>query len=160
MIYQRINSCLIFCQGKCPHFTIMERYFLFPQILNAIDVELAEGNCLDCKKYIDRRALSTKSALGGETLHQRRTTMASEIEKRQHGRIAVRYLTRMVTSRSVMWKAKQRIWYGFGRWGFFWIPSAWWPTIYFVPHWEQAECELRDVISSLLSPFWATQFTA
>jgi hypothetical protein len=148
MIYQRINSCLIFCQGKCPHFTIMERYFLFPQILNAIDVELAEGNCLDCKKYIDRRALSTKSALGGETLHQRRTTMASEIEKRQHGRIAVRYLTRMVTSRSVMWKAKQRIWYGFGRWGFFWIPSAWWPTIYFVPHWEQAECELRDVIHS------------
>jgi hypothetical protein len=102
MIYQRINSCLTFCQGKCPHFTIMERYFLFPQILNVIDTELAEGNCLDCKKYIDRRALSTKSALGGETLHQRRTTMASEIEKRQHGRIAVRYLTRMVTSRSVM----------------------------------------------------------
>jgi len=128
----------------------MERYFLFPQILNAIDIELAEGNCLDCKKYIDRRALSTKSALGGETLHQRRTTMASEIEKRQHGRIAVEYFTRMVTSRSVMWRAKQRIWYGLGRWGFFGIPSAWWPTIYFVPHWEQAECKLRDVIHSLL----------
>ena len=97
MIYQHINSCLTFCQGKCRHLTIMERYFLFPQILNAFDIELAEGNCLDCKKYIDRRALSTKSALGGETLHQRRTTMAFEIEKRQHGRIAVRYLTRMVT---------------------------------------------------------------
>ena len=107
MIDQRINSCLAFYQRKCPHFTIMERYFLFPQILNAIDIELAEGNCLDCKKYIDRRALSIKLALGGETLHQRRTTMVFEIEKRQHGRIAVEYFTRMVTSRSVMWKAKQ-----------------------------------------------------
>ena len=109
MIYQRINSCLTFCQGKCPHFTMMERYFLFPQILNAIDIELAEGNCLDCKKNVDRRAHSTKSVLGGETRHQRRTTLASEIEKRQHCRIAVEYLTRMVTSRSVMWRAKQRI---------------------------------------------------
>jgi hypothetical protein len=90
MIDQRINSCLTFYQRKCPQPIIMERYFLFPQILNAIDIALAEG-------------------MGGETLHQRRTTMASEIEKRQHGRIAVRYLTRMVTSRSVMWKAKQRI---------------------------------------------------
>jgi hypothetical protein len=89
MIDQRINSCLTFYQRKCPQPIIMERYFLFPQILNAIDIALAE--------------------VGGETLHQRRTTMASEIEKRQHGRIAVRYLTRMVTSRSVMWKAKQRI---------------------------------------------------
>ena len=88
---------------------MMKRICLFPQILNVIDIELAEGNCLDCKKYIDRRAYSTKLALGGETLHQRRTTIASEIEKRQHDRIAVRYLTRMVTSRSVMWRVKQRI---------------------------------------------------
>ena len=73
MIDQRINSCLTFCQGKCPHFTIMERFFLFPQILNAIDIELAEDNCQDCKKYINRRVLSTKSALEGEALHQRRT---------------------------------------------------------------------------------------
>jgi len=109
MTYQRINACLTFCQGKCPHFTMMERYFLFPQILKAIDIELAEGNCLDCKKYIDRRAHSTKSTLGGEILHQRRTTKVSEVEKRQLGRIAARYLTRMVTSRSVMWRVKQRI---------------------------------------------------
>ena len=109
MIDQRINSCLTFYERKCPHLTRMERYFLFPQILNAIDIVLAEGCCLDCKKYIDRRALITKSALGGETLPQRRTTMTSEIEKRHHGRIAVRYLTRMVTSRSVKWKAKQKI---------------------------------------------------
>ena len=109
MIYRRINECLTFCQGKCPHSTMMERYFLFPQILNAIGIELAERNCLDCRKYIDRLAHSTKSPLGGETLHQRRTTMDSEIEKRQQGRIAVEYLTRMVASRSVMWRAKQRI---------------------------------------------------
>jgi hypothetical protein len=64
MIYQRINSCLIFCQGKCPHFNTMERFFLFPQILNAIDIELAEGNCLDCEKYIDRR-VSQQSRSGG-----------------------------------------------------------------------------------------------
>jgi uncharacterized protein (UPF0212 family) len=86
---------------------MMEKLYLFPQSLNVIDIELAEGNCLDCRKYIDRRVLLTKSALEGVMLHQRRTTVASEIEKRQHGRIAVRYLTRMVTSRSVMWKAKQ-----------------------------------------------------
>ena len=109
MVDQRINSCFTFYQRKCPQLTIMERYFLFPQILNAFDIELAEGDCLNCKKYIDRCALSTKSALGGETLHQRRTTMASEIEKRQQGIIAFEYLTRMVTSRSVMWRAKQRI---------------------------------------------------
>ena len=109
MIYRRINACLTFCQGNCPHFTIMERYFLFPQILNAIDIELAEGNCLDCKKYIDRRAHSTRSPLGRETRHQKRTTLASEIEKRQQGRIAARYLTRMVASRGVMWAAKQQI---------------------------------------------------
>ena len=109
MIDQRINSCFTFYERKCPHLTRMERYFLFPQILNAIDIVLAEGCCLDCKKYIDRLAISTQSALGGETPHQRITTRASEIEIRQHGRIAVRYLTRMVTSRSVMWKAEQKI---------------------------------------------------
>ena len=109
MIDKRINSCLTFYQRKCPHLTTVEKLYLFPQILNAIDIELAEGSCLDCEKYIDRRAHSTKSVLGGETFHKRRTTMASEIEKRQHDRIAVRYLTRMVTSRSVMWRAKQRI---------------------------------------------------
>jgi hypothetical protein len=42
----------------------MERFFLFPQILNAIDIELAEGNCLDCEKYIDRR-VSQQSRSGG-----------------------------------------------------------------------------------------------
>ena len=109
MIDQRINSCLTFYQRKCPHFNMIERYFLFPQILNAIDIELAEGNCLDCKKYIDRFTHVTKSPLGGEILHQRRMTEVSEIEKREHCRIAVEYLTRMVISRSVMWRAKQRI---------------------------------------------------
>ena len=106
MIDQRINSCLTFYQRKCPHLTITERYFLFPQILNAIDIVLAEGICLDCKKYIDRLALSTKSALRGETPNQIITSMVSESERRQQVGIAVRYLTRMVTSRSVIWKEK------------------------------------------------------
>ena len=109
MIDQRIGSCLTFYRKKCPHLTMMEKFYLFPQILKSIDIELAEGNCLDCKKYIDRRVLSTNSALEAETIRQRRTTMAPEIEKQQHGRIAVRLLGRMVTSRSVMWKAKRRI---------------------------------------------------
>ncbi len=60
---------------------MMKRICLFPQILNVIDIELAEANCLDCKKYIDRRVLSTKSTLEGKTLHERRTTMASEISQ-------------------------------------------------------------------------------
>ena len=71
MIDQRINSCLSFYQGKCPHLTMMEKSYLFPQMLNAVDIELAEGNCLDCRKYIDRRVFSTKSALEGETLRKR-----------------------------------------------------------------------------------------
>ena len=54
MIDQRINSCLTFYQRKCPHLIMMEKLYLFPQILNAIDIELAESNCLDCEKYIDR----------------------------------------------------------------------------------------------------------
>jgi hypothetical protein len=65
MIDQRIDSCLTFYQRKCPHLTMMEKFYLFPQILNAIDVELAEGNCLDCKKYIDRFPQSPKSVSDG-----------------------------------------------------------------------------------------------
>ena len=61
MIDQRINSCLTLYQGKCPYFTMMEISYLFPQILNAIDIELVESNCLDCTKYIDRPVLSKKS---------------------------------------------------------------------------------------------------
>lgn len=90
MIDQRINSCLTFYQRKCPHLIMMEKLYLFPQILNVTDIELAEGNCLDCKKYIDHRVLSTKSALEGETLYQRKTTMAPEIEKRQYPRARIR----------------------------------------------------------------------
>ena len=65
MINQRINWCLTFYQRKCPHLTMMKRIYLFPQILNVIDIKIAEANCLDCKKHIDRRALSTKSILEG-----------------------------------------------------------------------------------------------
>ena len=61
MIDQRINSCLTFYQGKCFHFAIMKVCFLFPQILNAIDIELAEHNCLNCNEYVNRLLLSTKS---------------------------------------------------------------------------------------------------
>ena len=89
MIYQRINSCLTFCRGKCPHFTEMERFFLFPQILNAIDIVLAEGNCLDCEKYIDRR-VSQQSRSRRRDAPSKSATMAPKIEKRQHGRAAAR----------------------------------------------------------------------
>ena len=109
MINQRINWCLTFYQGKCPHFTMMKRICLFPQILNVIDIELAEANCLDCKKHIDRRVLSTKSTLEGKMLQERRTSMASENKKGQHFRIKFKLPTSMVSSRSVMWKANRRI---------------------------------------------------
>jgi hypothetical protein len=89
MIDQRINSCLTFCQGKCPHFTITERFFLFPQILNAIDIELAEGNCLDCEKYVDRR-VSQQSRSGRRDAPSKESDYGAQNEKRQHGRTAVR----------------------------------------------------------------------
>jgi len=88
---------------------MMKRVYLFPQILNVIDIELAEANCLDCKKYIDRRALSTKSILGERTLQERRTTMASENEKGQNFGIMFKLPTSIVTSRSVIWKDDRRI---------------------------------------------------
>jgi hypothetical protein len=107
MINQRINCCLTFSQGKCPHLTMMKRICLFPQILNIIDTELAKTNCLDCNKYIDRRVLSTKSTLEGKMLQERRTTMASENERNQHVRIKFKLPTSMVSLRSVMWRAKR-----------------------------------------------------
>jgi hypothetical protein len=73
MIDQRINSCLTFYQRKCPQPIIMERYFLFPQILNAIDIALAEGNCLDCKKYIDRGRRDTPSKENDYGFRNRKT---------------------------------------------------------------------------------------
>jgi hypothetical protein len=109
MILQRINWCLNFYQGKCPHLNTMKRIYLFPQILNAIDTELAEANCLDCQKYIDRRALPRKSALEGKAPMKRGTTKASEIEKGQHLRIVFKLPASTVTSRSVIWKADRRI---------------------------------------------------
>jgi hypothetical protein len=69
MTDQRINSCLTFYKGKCPHLTMMKTSYLFPQILNAIDTELAERSSLECKKYMDRPALSAKSATEGKVLH-------------------------------------------------------------------------------------------
>ena len=109
MILQLINWCLTFYQGKCPHFTMMKRIYLFPQILNTIDTELAEANCLDCKKYIDRRILPSKSALEGKAPKKRGTTKASEIEKGQHFKIMFKLPASTVTSRSVIWKADRRI---------------------------------------------------
>jgi hypothetical protein len=109
MILQRINWCLTFYQRKCPHLTMMKRIYLFPQILNTIDTELAKTNCLDCKKHIDRRHLSSKSTLEGKTPKKRRTTMASENKKVQHFRIIFKLPASTVTSRSVIWKADRRI---------------------------------------------------
>ena len=43
----------------------MKVCFLFPQILNAIDIELAEHNCLDCSEYVNRLVLSTKPISDG-----------------------------------------------------------------------------------------------
>ena len=109
MINQRINWCLTFYQGICPHLTMMTRIYLFPQILNVIDIKLAEANCLDCKKHIDRRALSTKSILVGKALKEGRTTMSSQIEKGQHVRTIFKLPSNVVTSKSVIWKAKGRM---------------------------------------------------
>jgi hypothetical protein len=102
MINQRINCCLTFSQGKCPHLTMMKRICLFPQILNIIDTELAKTNCLDCNKYIDRRVLSTESTLEGKMLQERRTTMASEIEKRQYPRARIRWPVSITSSQVLL----------------------------------------------------------
>ena len=65
MILQRINSCLTFYQGKCPHLTMMKIFYLFPQILNHIDIELAEQNCLECNEYVNRSLPSIKPIADG-----------------------------------------------------------------------------------------------
>ena len=57
LIDNRINSCLSFYHGKCPHLNIIHRVYLVPQILSVVQTKEYERTCFDCDQY-DNRPIS------------------------------------------------------------------------------------------------------
>jgi hypothetical protein len=49
-IQDRINSCELFREGKCPHQSIMERVYLIPQILDPEELRRLERLCCACEQ--------------------------------------------------------------------------------------------------------------
>jgi hypothetical protein len=50
----RINSCQLFSESRCPHQTEMERLYLIPQLLDADKIEAYENTCYPCALYMNR----------------------------------------------------------------------------------------------------------
>lgn len=51
MIEAQIDSCPLFAEGKCPNQLLMERIYLFPQILTPEQLEEYENLCCLCTKH-------------------------------------------------------------------------------------------------------------
>jgi hypothetical protein len=49
-VQDRINSCNLFREGKCPHQPIMERVYLFPQALDPEELRRLERLCCACEQ--------------------------------------------------------------------------------------------------------------
>ncbi len=55
LIDDRLNSCPLFAKEKCPHQTIMERVYLFPQLIDTKDLSKYQSICLSCEQYVEVR---------------------------------------------------------------------------------------------------------
>jgi len=55
LVDNRINSCQPFAGARCPHQTIMERVYLFPQIIDTKDLSKHHSICLSCEQYVEGR---------------------------------------------------------------------------------------------------------
>lgn len=51
LITHRINSCLVFAEGRCPHQLIMERVYIVPQLIASEKLREFQRKCLDCSYY-------------------------------------------------------------------------------------------------------------
>ena len=54
MIENRLNSCLLFNEGKCPHELIMQRVYLIPQLLDVVEANEYRITCIECKHFVNR----------------------------------------------------------------------------------------------------------
>ena len=72
LVDNRINSCQPFAETRCPHQTIMERVYLFPQIIDTKDLSKHHSICLSCEQYVEGRVhvIDSKDDLrSGEDIH-------------------------------------------------------------------------------------------
>lgn len=50
-IQERINSCKLFREGKCPYQPMMEKVYLISQVLDPEELRRCEGRCCACGRY-------------------------------------------------------------------------------------------------------------
>jgi len=55
LLDNRINTCQPFAETRCPHQTIMERVYLFPQLIDTKDLSRHHSICLSCEQYVEGR---------------------------------------------------------------------------------------------------------
>lgn len=54
VIENRLNSCELFSEGKCPYELIMQRVYLFPQLLDAVEAKEYKMTCHKCRQFVNR----------------------------------------------------------------------------------------------------------
>jgi hypothetical protein len=54
LIENRLNSCLLFNEMKCPHELIMQRVYLVPQLLDVLEAKQYKTTCLKCRQFVNR----------------------------------------------------------------------------------------------------------
>jgi hypothetical protein len=59
LISHRINSCLVFAEGKCPHKLTMERVYIISHLMDPDKLGRARSKCFRCKLYIRIRYYPT-----------------------------------------------------------------------------------------------------
>ena len=59
LISHRINSCLVFAEGKGPHKLTMERVYIISHLMDPDELRRARSKCFRCKLYIKIRYYPT-----------------------------------------------------------------------------------------------------
>ncbi len=59
LISHRINSCLVFAEGKCPLKQTMERVYIISHLMDPDGLRRARSKCFKCKLYIKVRYYPT-----------------------------------------------------------------------------------------------------
>ncbi len=54
LVDDRINSCQPFAERRCQHQTIMERVYLFPQLIQTKNFLKYHSICFSCEQYGER----------------------------------------------------------------------------------------------------------
>ena len=59
LISHRINSCLVFAEGECPHKLTMERVYIISHLMDPDEKRKAQSKCLECERYTKVRYYPT-----------------------------------------------------------------------------------------------------